>query len=706
MAAELWITLGAGRRSSRGQRVRVSPSTIAETLAQHGPGRHEAWWSVHIWEGDHRGRERWQGAAGICLDIDHIQDGQHCAPPPDVRAMMDDAVQALPGSLFHHTPRGARVIFLFEAPCQDQQLYLRACEGAVHLVSQAIAHIPGYQIDQKASRDLARLMWAPRTTVDGQARDAELIRLRRDTYTPEELAEYAAPACEAYEPPQHSPGVCSPIQQAIQRWLDDHPADWGSHQPCPACDGRDSFSQLPGSHRWVCHHVSHRAPGRPSEDGTCYTGDALDLEAWRRGCSIMEVLRQDGYLPMAPVAAPPPEAEVIELPREPKEIRKTFASLCAILRHDKRIVPEELAWNELIQAPTIGGEPVTDVMALEIRERIELTIQDSSGRGLCFSKEEIDRAIDLVASERRYNPVVEYLESLRWDGQERLDHVADDYLNASDRPIYRVLFRKWAISAVARALAPGCQVDTVLVLQGAQGAGKSSFFAELVGSEWYASAKLDVEKSDRDAALLLSRVWVLEWGELESLQRAKHQEAIKEFITRRVDVIRLPYDRRIVRIPRHSVIVGTTNDDDFLADPTGARRYWVIPVGSEIYLEPIRHVRDQLWAEAVARYRAGEIWHLTREEEAELAEVHALFTRRDPWEEPVLDWLERQTGPRSTAEIMEGALDKPRSQWTTADARRLAGILKKAGYEQVKVHPGKRVWLKAASCSGGWMADA
>src|SRR5690606_20236968 len=144
-----------------------------------------------------------------------------------------------------------------------------------------------------------------------------------------------------------------------------------------------------------------------------------------------------------------------------------------------------------------------------------------------------------------------------------------------------------------------------------------------------------------------------------------------------------------------------TNDDDFLADPTGARRYWVIPVVSEIYLEPIRHVRDQLWAEAVARYRAGEIWYLTREEEAELAEVHALFTRRDPWEEPVLDWLERQTGPRSTAEIMEGALDKPRSQWTTADSRRLASILKKAGYEQVKVHPGKRVWLKAASCPGG-----
>ena len=692
-AKTLEFTLGVGRRSSRGMRVTIPAAKLADTLAAHAPGRAEAWWSVHVWEGDHRGKERWQAASGICLDIDHEVDGVHCAPPPETRAQMDDAVQAMPGSLFHHTPRGARVIFVLDAPCRDQSLYLRACEGAIRLVSRAIAHIPSYKIDRKASCDLARLMWAPTTTVDGQARAAEIVRLRRDTYSVEELAQHAE--SEPVQASQHTPREASPIAEAAERWLRDHPQEWGTHQPCPACEGKDSFSGLPGSHRWVCHHVSHRAPGRPSEDGTCYTGDALDLEAWRRGCTVVEVLRQDGYIAMAPVRAAPRQAEVVDLAayRGPGEITKSFASLCAILRHDRRIIPEELAWDELAQAPTIGGVQVTDMTALAIREKIELTITDSKGKGLTFSKEEVEQAIDLVASEKPYNPVVEYLSGLQWDGVERLDYVPDDYLGADDHPIYRVLFRKWAISAVARALSPGCQVDTVLILQGGQGARKSSFFTELVGVEWFTSAKLSIDKDDRDAALALSRVWVLEWGELESLQRAKDQDAIKEFITRRIDTIRMPYGRRMVRLRRHSVIVGTTNDDDFLADPTGARRYWIIPVGDEINLEPIPAVRDQLWAEAVHRYRAGEIWHLTRDEEDQLAEIHARFQRRDPWEEQVIEWMERQAGPRSTADILSMALDKPAGQWTTADARRIAAIMRRAGYRQHKGHR-SRVWVK------------
>lgn len=690
----LEITLGTGRRSPRGKRVRIPAGELSRVLQEHAPDKPEAWWSVHVWEGDHRGKERWQGASGICLDIDHEQDGVHCAPPEETRAQMDDAVQTLPGSLFHHTPRGARVIFILDEVCRDPARYVRACEGAVRLVSRAIAHIPSYQVDKKASMDLARLMWAPSTVVDGQAREAEVVRLRRDTYTVEELAIHAEPepAPAATRPAR----TATPISDAIRRWNEDHAQDWGSHRPCPACEGKDSFSAIPGSHRWACYHSSHQAPGKRSEDGSCYTGDALDLEAWRRGCEPVDVLRQDGYITLAPVPPPPPAPEGEVVPLVPDEITKSFASLCAILRHDRRIVPEELAWDELAQAPTIGGEQITDVTALEIRERIELLITDSKGKGLKFSREEVDQAIDLVASERKYNPVTEYLQSLAWDGIERLDHVPEDYLGADGNPLYRVLFRKWAISAVARAMSPGCQVDTVLILQGSQGARKSSFFTELVGVEWFTSARLSIDRDDRDAALALSRVWVLEWGELESLQRAKDQDAIKEFITRRIDTIRMPYGRRMVRLRRHSVIVGTTNDDDFLADPTGARRYWIIPVADELNLDPIPSVRDQLWAEAVHRYRAGEIWHLTREEEEQLKGIHERFRRRDAWEEPVLDWMESQSGPRSTADILSMALGKPAGQWTTADARRISAILRRAGYVQKKSH-GHRTWTKEAS---------
>lgn len=689
----LEITLGTGRRSPRGKRVRIPAGELSRALAEHAPGKPEAWWSVHVWEGDHRGKERWQGASGICLDIDHEQDGTHCAPPPETRAQMDDAVQTLPGSLFHHTPRGARVIFVLHEPCRDAAQYAKACEGAVRLVSRAIAHIPGYEVDRKASMDLARLMWTPSTVVDGQAREAEVQRLRRDTYTAEELALHAEPEPAPAAP--SAPRSSTPIADAIERWNRDHAQEWGSHRACPACEGKDSFSGIPDSRRWVCYHTSHQAPGKRSSDGSCYTGDALDLEAWRRGCEPIDVLRQDGYIALAPVpqAPEPPAGDVVPIQDGPDEIGKTFASLCAILRHDRRIIPEELAWDELAQAPTIGGEQITDKTALRIRERIELLVTDSKGKGLKFSREDIDQAIDLVASERQYNPVVEYLQSLTWDGTSRLDHVPEDYLCADDLPIYRVLFRKWAISAVARALNPGCQVDTVLILQGSQGAKKSSFFTELVGVEWFTSAKLAIDRDDRDAALALSRVWVLEWGELESLQRARDQDAIKEFITRRIDTIRMPYGRRMVRLRRHSVIVGTSNDDDFLADPTGARRYWIIPVADELYLEPVAAVRDHLWAEAVARYRAGEIWHLTREEEAQLAEIHERFRRRDAWEEPVLAWMESQTGPRSTSDILTMALDKPAGNWNTGDARRIAAILKRAGYVQQKSR-GNRTWVK------------
>ncbi len=677
----LALTIGAGRRNPRGQRVDLPKANALPSVLGSLPARQEQWWSTHVWEEGHRSQDRWLGSAGVMVDIDyHDAEGHHVAPPPEAARALEQAARAgrIPGSAFHLTPRGARVIFLFGDMNTDRELQHQASLGAGVLIEQAIQQHPGYQVDRKVLVDLARLLFAPAAVVDGVRREAEVIQLQPSPFTPQQLALLAAP-----QPPKPAPKA-TPITEAIVSWNRAHAQDWGTHQPCPACDGKDSFGAFPGEPgRWRCFHASHEGPGVRG-DG-CYHGDALDLEAHRRGCTAVEVLRADGYL--GPKPAPnPPQADVIPIrPETPQAITKTFASLCYILRHDKRIIPEPLEWNEMLHGPTIGGEPVDDATAAGIREKIELTIQDSKGKGLRFSAADIDQALPYVAQERPYNPVREYLQSLEWDGVERLDSVAEDILGAERTPIHQTMVRKWFISAAARALDPGCKVDTVLILYGPQGAGKSTFFAEIAGEAWFTDSPIDIES--RDAMMILRRVWVLEWSELEAMQRARDVGTVKAFLSSRSDTFRPPYGKHLVTAQRHCVIVGTTNDEGFLADPTGNRRYWVLPVGPSVDIELLRQQRTQLLAEAVHRFRSKEAWWLTREEEAELTKAQKRFERRDPWDELVEGFVDRRLTPFSIAEVLEKAIEKPAGQWTRADENRVGSVLKRLGYET------KRSWV-------------
>lgn len=376
----------------------------------------------------------------------------------------------------------------------------------------------------------------------------------------------------------------------------------------------------------------------------------------------------------------------------PGRFGKTFASLCSILRSFPDLLDGPLEWNEMLQAPTCGREQIDDVFTARLRERIEVEVHDSKGKGLQFTATDIDQAINVVSAERRYHPVREYLNSLQWDGIPRIKRVQDEILGTQPSPLHEKIMKAWFVSAVARAMRPGIKVDTVLILHGPQGARKSTFFKTLAGP-WFADSPIDIE--NKDALMMMSRVWILEWGELETMQRARDAAALKAFLASPTDTYRPPYGRRVVEVPRSCVIVGSTNEDEILADATGNRRYWIIPTGSDIAIDILEMQRDQLWAEAVFWWRQGEPHYLDWTDDAALRADQEQWEKRDPWEEAIDAWGAARAVPFTIGELLDGALSKPAGSVTRADQMRAATVLKQLGYKRLGSDGrGGRKWSK------------
>lgn len=300
------------------------------------------------------------------------------------------------------------------------------------------------------------------------------------------------------------------------------------------------------------------------------------------------------------------------------------------------------------------------------------------------SKEATGDAISAIAHRRAYHPVRDYLDNLTWDGVPRLNTLARGYLGGEDTEYTRTVLPMALIGAVARIYQPGAKVDNVLILEGAQGLYKSTACSALFGAEWFADELPDV--SSKDAAIQLLGKWAIELAELDAMRRAE-RSAMKKFISRCVDTYRPPYGRTAVDVPRQCVFVGTTNDATYLQDPTGNRRWWPLRVLRRCDVEALRRDRDQLWAEAVARYQAGEPWWLTPEQEQRLA-VPEQDARReaDPWEDPIRQWLTEQERTMVTPEeVARGALFIAFEKHNAAINSRIASCLQRCGYERKKV---------------------
>ncbi|NTX17730.1 DNA primase [Myxococcus sp. CA056] len=321
------------------------------------------------------------------------------------------------------------------------------------------------------------------------------------------------------------------------------------------------------------------------------------------------------------------------------KIRNSEANVFAVLLNS----PEwrgVLRFNESTKQLEIEGGPLGTNPDLETLDVLVANwIQQSSyGQlGLRPKALTVSQQILAVAKRNSYDPVAEYLGGLVWDGTPRLDDMLTTYFGARGEPGYlRAVGSKFAISAVVRALQPGSKVDTVMILEGPQGLRKSTAF-RILGGRYFTDAYIDV--TNKDSAMLASQYWLIELAELTTFRKSEDQ-ALKAFLTRTEDTYRPPYGRTNVKSPRRCVFVGTTNEDDYLRDPTGHRRFWPVKC-SHIDTEALTRDRDQIWAEAVVRFRQGESWWLTSEEAAGAEQQAALRAENsgDSRKEVILKWI-------------------------------------------------------------------
>lgn len=377
-----------------------------------------------------------------------------------------------------------------------------------------------------------------------------------------------------------------------------------------------------------------------------------------------------------------------------------FAALCDILRdpeqRERAVGREgELEMDVRTRAITLGRDPFGDDVDLNVtRENLTKRFRPVGWtKRFEFTKEAVQDAIQRVAAEKPFHPVQEYLASLTWDGQNRIALLPTQVLGlALTDPwaeLNATLLKRWFISAVARAMRPGCKVDTVLILVGKQGKKKSTFFSTL-GGDWFSDSPIDMES--KDGMLLLGKTWMVELGELDSLARARNQTAVKAFLSRQVDEYRPPYGRSTVAVPRTSVFVGTTNEEEFLTDSTGNRRYWPINgCNRQLNIDLLREWRDQLWAQAMQLYRDGEQWFLADGEEMQLTEKLRDHEKLDPWHEAIAAFATGKNQLR-TAEVLTH-LQIPRERQTKAEDMRVAHTLKLIGFHSSRVGPKReRVW--------------
>jgi putative DNA primase/helicase len=309
---------------------------------------------------------------------------------------------------------------------------------------------------------------------------------------------------------------------------------------------------------------------------------------------------------------------------------------------------------------------------------------------------EMSSALMAAAQGRRFHPVREYLQGLKWDGQSRLDkwlfqlYGAQSIGNDGDkgREYIRLVGRFFLILAVARVMTgrdgKTNKVDTMLILQGDQGIKKSTSISTLFG-DWFSDSPVPI--GDKDAYQVIQGVWGQEMAELDSFNKAE-STAAKMFISQQVDRYRPSYGHNAQSFPRQTLFIGTTNQDVFLKDYTGNRRYWPVLV-KRVDIEGLLAFRDQLWAEAFHAYQQGERWWVEGPGELELfINEQESRMQEDPWESKLQDFLSERTDKYFTsAELLEDCLGKPLGTQQKADQNRLGPIMQSLGWR----HSRKRV---------------
>lgn len=252
-----------------------------------------------------------------------------------------------------------------------------------------------------------------------------------------------------------------------------------------------------------------------------------------------------------------------------------------------------------------------------------------------------DALLAVVFSKRIYHPIKDYFSTLAWDGVPRIDTLLIDYLGADDNEYVRAVTRKTLCAAVARIYEPGIKFDSILVLNGPQGIGKSTLFSNL-GKQWYSDSLTISDMKDKTSCEKLQGYWILELGELAGIKKMD-VEIVKSFITRTDDKFRQSYGINVESHPRSNIIVGTTNSEDgFLRDVTGNRRFWPVHVSGNGKYKPwdLKDV-DQIWAEAIVTYNEKEDLFLKGDILNEAKEMQKQAMEHDDREGVISNYLEK-----------------------------------------------------------------
>ncbi len=361
----------------------------------------------------------------------------------------------------------------------------------------------------------------------------------------------------------------------------------------------------------------------------------------------------------------------------------------AIIEHDPYL--KGTVWYDEFLDKTLTGKSARE---WKDYDDVNLVLHIQREVGLMkMSRDIVSQAIIAIAYRDVRNCVKDWLGSLKWDGVERIEHFFEDNFGAAANAYTRAAARNFWLTMVARIYNPGCKVDNMIVLEGAQGLGKSRAL-QVIGGEWFTEQHESATNPKGFGEVLQGKL-LIEIAEMDSFSRAEVTR-VKAVISNPNDRFRGAYKRYAEDHMRTCVFVGTTNKDDWNRDETGARRFWPIRCVGEVDVSAIAAQRDQLFAEAVERFKAGATWwempgDETREEQRKRYDA-------DAWGEPVQEFI----GLRSDVtvnEILTDCLKKDMGDTTRVDQMRVAGCLRALGWvgkSERRGHCVLRVWRPAS----------
>jgi predicted P-loop ATPase len=308
-----------------------------------------------------------------------------------------------------------------------------------------------------------------------------------------------------------------------------------------------------------------------------------------------------------------------------------------------------------------------------------------------IARDTVRDALNARAKENSYHPILDYLDDLKWDGQKRLAIWMTTRLGADFSEYTAAVGKMFFISMVARIFEPGVKCDYMVVLEGIQGAMKSAA-CSVIGGEWFSDNLPDVS-GGKDVSQHLRGKWLIEVGEMHAMNRTESAQ-LKAFITRQIERYRPSYGRFEVVEPRQCVFIGTTNQEAYLRDETGGRRFWPVKVG-KIDIDGLVDDRDQMFAEAVHLYRLSEAWWPDRSfEQQHIKPQQDSRYEADAWQEVISTYLATNTKV-TVGQVAKEALYIEAARIGTADQRRIAAIMERLGWGRLPVDSqGRRWWSK------------